>query len=176
MRLFTAIDIPDDIRTRLGDLISDLRPLAKLGWAKPEKLHITTKFIGEWPEEKLAALQVALEPVKSPTFRISIRGVGWMPPTRNARVLFAHVEAGAELSALAQATEDALAEIGVLVEDRAYRPHLTLARRKDRVPTQPIDQAIANLEPDFGSFLATKFVLFHSHGGEYTQLKEFSFT
>jgi len=47
LRLFTAIDIPSDVKAALAALIDRLRPLAKLHWIPVEKLHITTKFIGE---------------------------------------------------------------------------------------------------------------------------------
>ena len=49
MRLFTAIDLPADVRDRLDKLIARLRPLARINWSPPENLHITTKFIGQWP-------------------------------------------------------------------------------------------------------------------------------
>jgi len=47
LRLFTAIDIPADVKARLAALLDRLRPLARLHWIPVEKLHITTKFIGE---------------------------------------------------------------------------------------------------------------------------------
>jgi 2'-5' RNA ligase len=49
MRLFTGIDIPSSVTDRLCALMDRLRPLAKLVWSPPDHLHVTTKFIGEWP-------------------------------------------------------------------------------------------------------------------------------
>ena len=49
MRLFTAIDIPEEIKTRLRLLVDRLRSTAKLSWSPVANLHVTTKFIGEWP-------------------------------------------------------------------------------------------------------------------------------
>ena len=59
MRLFTAIDLPADIQSPVGEVLKRLRDAgstdqAKLSWSTIEKLHVTTKFIGEWPEERLA--------------------------------------------------------------------------------------------------------------------------
>ena len=51
MRLFTAIDISVEVREELRRLLNRLRPLAKLNWSPVENMHITTKFIGEWPEQ-----------------------------------------------------------------------------------------------------------------------------
>ncbi len=51
MRLFTAIDIPSSVTDRLCALMDRLRPLAKLSWTAREHLHVTTRFIGEWPPQ-----------------------------------------------------------------------------------------------------------------------------
>jgi 2'-5' RNA ligase len=172
MRLFTAIDIPSDVRERLRKTLDTLTPLAKLTWAKPEKLHVTTKFIGEWPESKLEQLIRTLETVKSESkITITVKGLDWLA---NGRVFYASIEASPGLAALAGATESALAEIGVPVENREYHPHLTLARRKDRVPLDALNAAIKRLPSgDFGTFAPDAFVLFLSSGGRYTPLREF---
>ncbi len=141
-----------------------------------DNLHITTKFIGEWPEAKLDKMTRALAAVK-PTVAVdvAIRGMGWFPNARNPRVLWAGVEADEKLKQLAAATEGAVHELGVEKEDRAYSPHLTLARIRERVPLDKLKGAIDNLpSTDFGSFRASAFYLYLSAGGRYTRLAEFS--
>jgi len=164
LRLFTAIDIPPDVRALLAALIERLRPLAKLNWIPVEKLHITTKFIGEWPdkpEARLDELKLALASVKAPApVDIVIRGLGRLP-----RVLYAAVEQNEALTALASATERA---VGGPAENRAYRPHITLARTRTRVPR--IDLELSTI----GSFRASSFALYLSAAGKYTKLQEFS--
>jgi 2'-5' RNA ligase len=170
MRLFTAVDLPADIRTRLATLLDQLRPLAKLVWINPEKLHVTTTFIGEWPEARLDELLSALSQVKSDPFPIAVRGLSWL----NRRVLCAGIEAGPALASLVSSTGALLAEIGVPREDREYHPHLTLARRRHVRPVPQLDQVIfEQRSSEFGTFSATKFTLFLSHGGKYTQIREF---
>jgi RNA 2',3'-cyclic 3'-phosphodiesterase len=169
LRLFTAIDIPADVKARLAALLDRLRPLAKHKWIPLEKLHITTKFIGEWPdkpEARLDELKAALASVKAPApVDIVIRGLGRLP-----RVLYAAVEPNEALTALAAATEQA---VGRLVEDppedRPYRPHITLARTRKRVPHMDLDVST------IGSFRASSFGLYLSAGGKYTKLQEFTF-
>jgi RNA 2',3'-cyclic 3'-phosphodiesterase len=160
LRLFTAIDIPPDIKARLATLLNRLRPLADLKWVPAEKLHITTKFIGEWPEERLDELKQALAPVKVPApIDIVIRGLGRLP-----RALYAAVEPNDALTALAAATDQAT---GIPAEDRAYRPHITLARTRKRVPSIDLDVSTV------GSFRASSFALYLSAAGKYTKLQEF---
>ena len=162
MRLFTAIDIPPDVKAALAALLHRLRPLADLKWVPVEKLHITTKFIGEWPEERLDELKRALASVKAPApVDIVIRGLGRLP-----QVLDAAVEPNEALSALAAATEQAVGGPG---EDRSYRPHITLARARKRVPRIDFEKST------IGSFQASSFALYLSAGGKYTKLQEFTF-
>jgi len=130
MRLFTAIDIPEDVMEGLCSLLKRLKPLAELSWSRVENLHITTKFIGEWPEERLDEMKRALgaTPVPDP-IDIAVRGLGWFPNERRPRVFWAGIDGGEALRSLAHATEHAVAELGVPLEERSYSPHLTLARR-----------------------------------------------
>src|ERR1051326_3665241 len=119
MRLFTAIDIPEEIKARLRALVDLLRPSAKLAWSPVQNLHVTTKFIGEWPEAKLGQLQSALELVPRPgLIEIAVRGLGFFPNSRNPRVFWAGIEGSADLKKLAVDTEQKLATIGVPVEQR----------------------------------------------------------
>ena len=146
-------------------MLDRLRPLADLRWIPLEKLHITTKFIGEWPGDRLDELKGALASVKAPApVDIVIRGLGRLP-----QVLYAAVEPNQALIALAAATERA---VGGPAEDRAeirvYRPHITLARTRKRVPH--IDFELSTI----GSFRTSSFALYLSASGKYTKLQEFS--
>jgi 2'-5' RNA ligase len=178
LRLFAAIDIPHDVKTRLETLLVRLRPLAKLHWIPVEKLHITTKFIGEWPEECLDELKRALAAVTSPApIEVAIRRVGWLPNPRSARILYAGVESSETLVELAAATERAAANAGVPAEERPYRPHVTLARTRKRVPLDALRAALSEIElSDIGSYQASSFAVYLSAAGKYTKLQEFPLT
>ncbi len=183
MRLFTGIALPDDVRNSLSLLIERLRPIAQLRWSAPYNLHVTTKFIGEFPEERLPELTKVLSRLGSRSaIPIEVRGIGWLPNPHSPRVLFTGIRAGSELESLAGATEDAAATLGIPKENRAFRPHLTLARIKDSAGSLAhLRQAVASLDStDFGSFTADRFVLYRSQTGPsgsiYTQLAEIPFT
>jgi RNA 2',3'-cyclic 3'-phosphodiesterase len=179
MRLFTAIDLPDAILGNLVALLDRLKPTARLKWSPPSNLHITTKFIGEWPEDRLAELQRTLGALAPrAAFPIHIRNVGFYPNPHSPRVLFAGIEAPPELPALAHDIDRALAAIGIAPEERPYTPHMTLARIKEPVPLQPLRQAIAQIDSlDFGGFQAERFYLYRSRmqapSSVYTKLSEF---
>ncbi len=179
MRLFVAVDLPDPLVAALARLIDRLRPTARIRWSPPENLHITTKFIGEWPEPRLGEVESALAalPRREP-FEIQVRGLGFFPNPHHPRVFWAAVHAPAALGELARQTDDAVARLGVERESRAFSPHLTLARIKEPVPMQPLREAIAALpDTDFGAFTVDRFYLYrsqlHPGGSIYSRLKEF---
>jgi len=178
LRLFTAIDIPGDIKGALEALLKPLRPLAKLHWIPVERLHVTTKFIGEWPEDRLDELKHALRAVTAPRpIEVSIRRIGWLPNPRSARLLYAGVEASETLTSLATETERIAVAAGVTPEPKIYRPHVTLARTRKTVPLGALKRALAEIElSDIGHYAASSFSLYLSADGKYTKLQEFPLT
>lgn len=181
MRLFTAIDLPPDVIANLESLIARLKPAARISWSPAANLHLTTKFIGEWPEERLDELTATLRALPPhPGIPIAIEKLGFFPNPHAPRVFWAGVHAGDALAQLARETEDSLAALGIAREQRAYSPHLTLARIKTPGKQPALLEAIAKLPSlDFGRFTADRFFLYHSKtapsGSVYTRLAEFPF-
>lgn len=179
MRLFTGIDVPEAIKERLDVLISHLRAHAHLKWSPVYNLHITTKFIGQWPDEKLDQLTEALRGVTAPgPVEIEIRGLGWFPNARSPRVFWAGIEASPTLAELARVTDALMEKFGVPPETRRFSPHLTLARIKEPTPLDGMRRAIEKIESaEFGKFTAETFHLYRSQPGAsgsiYTKLAGF---
>jgi RNA 2',3'-cyclic 3'-phosphodiesterase len=182
MRLFAAIDLPDQIHDNLDRLVEKLKPTARLTWSRPSNFHITTKFIGEWPAGRLDELKRALDSLRSRApIPIAVRALGFFPDRRRPRVFWAGVEAPPDLAALAAGTDAAAAGLGVKPETRPYSPHLTLARNREGRPVQRLVQAVDELGvPEFGAFTAYEFCLYQSErrstGSVYTKLSEHKFS
>jgi 2'-5' RNA ligase len=180
MRLFVALDLPDTILRTLDALIQELKPAASLiRWSATQNLHITTKFIGDWPEERLPQMKAALAAVQSPgTFKIRIEGLGWFPNPYAPKVFWAGIHGPQALRDLARKTDRATAALGVAPETRPFHPHMTLARIKPLADLAPLQQAIGRLsQVEFGTFEATSQFLYSSQlkpsGSVYTKLEEF---
>ena len=181
MRLFTAIDLSPDILIRLERLTASLRPEALIKWSPLDNLHITTKFIGEWEEERLPELEDALRKV-SPRkhFYLEIRELGWFPDVHSPRVLWAGVHCAGDLQALATNTDEVLAAIGIASDARPFSPHLTLARIRRPTPLHSLRERVEQLKSAvIGDFEVSKFSLFQSEPGTnasvYRRRSEFSF-
>jgi len=179
MRLFTGIDLSEEVAANLTRLLELLRPTAHLKWTPPYNLHLTTKFIGERPESEIAQIIETLRPLgRREPVPISVEGIGWFPNPHRPRVLWAGVKPVPLLEQLVADSDEALGHLGISRETKKFSPHLTLARIKDAVPLAPVRQTIAKLETvDFGSFMADGFNLYLStpgpSGSIYTRLAEF---
>jgi 2'-5' RNA ligase len=177
VRLFVALDIPEEVRTALGALIEKLRPACRNArWVRIEGAHITLKFIGEAPAEKAEGIKTALASVAFPSpIKIFFHGLGFFPSERRPRVLWAGMEAGDELGALAAAVETALEPLGIAREQRAFSPHLTLARFDSPSDLHQLHAAVAAAGPlEFGGTISKEIHLYQSvlkrGGAEYTRL------
>jgi len=166
MRLFTGIALPPGVLDNLARALGELRPLAPLNWSPVENLHITNKFIGEWPEERLTELERILETSgPSAGFEVTVARFGYFPNPHNPRTLFARVQAGPALAELAIRIDKALRPLGVAHESRPYSPHLTLARIKQE-NIRELREHIANMTNfDFGTFQVSEFHLYLSKTG-----------
>jgi 2'-5' RNA ligase len=169
MRLFTGISLPAEVSERLAGVIGELQRGVQANWSPVENLHITLKFIGSWPEDRLDELEAALQVMQpGPAFPVKISQLGYFPNPHRPHSLFAGVQAGPELTALAAA-------LGVKTEERAYHPHVTLARIKDQSQVRTLRERVAGMSDlTFGEFEVRAFHLYESraepHGSVYTKL------
>lgn len=193
MRLFLALDIDDAIReliARFVEGVSGFAPEAR--WVRPESLHVTLKFIGEQPEDMVEKLAQTMRSISRGVGEIAFRGYGFFPATTSARVFWIGIAAGQELSALAAAIDTQTAALGVPKEDRAFSPHLTLARapggsgsprrlRSDQrnAMFHRLQEKLGALPtPEFGTMMPREFYLYRSQlspkGSKYTKLASFA--
>jgi RNA 2',3'-cyclic 3'-phosphodiesterase len=193
MRLFIALDIDDPIREHIARFVEGVQGFApEARWVKPESMHITLKFIGEQPEAAVEPINLALRTVHVNTTEIQFRGYGFFPTVKSARVFWLGMEAGPQLAALALAIDEKVAALGIPREDRAYSPHLTLARgsggsgsprwRRGDGPNRAFErlqEKLASLpSPEFGTMTPREFFLYQSQlspkGSKYTKLERFA--
>lgn len=193
MRVFIALEIDDEIRTRITRFMDGVREFAPdARWVRPESLHVTLKFIGEKSVEAVEEIKNALKNIHGSAIQLSFRGYGVFPTPRSARVFWIGIEAGPGLQELAAVIDDAMSKLRVPREDRPFSPHLTLARRgggagnPKRQQDERANSGFVRLQeklaalppPEFGTMSAREFCLFESklgpRGSKYTKLERFS--
>jgi RNA 2',3'-cyclic 3'-phosphodiesterase len=183
MRIFIALDIPGEIRAHMLEYIKRARALAPdARWARPEGLHATLKFIGEVSDARVEEVKAALAAVKTTPFAVAFEDVGFFPTAKSPRVFWIGVKGGEELARLAALIDDATHRLGIAKEERAYSPHLTLARSGSGPGGQHQLKPLATLlydgaPPRFGTMTAREFFLYRSQpqrgGSKYTKLQRF---
>lgn len=160
MRLFTAIDLPADVRSRFAELQAPSELDAR--WSAPEQFHVTLRFIGETSPEQAAQYETALAGIDAPIAECIPYGLDALPSRRNPRVLIVGLERTDGLMAVYRAVSETLEENGLAPEDRRYRPHVTLARLED-VPATAVHHFLEDHPaPTLPSFNATDVHLYES--------------
>jgi 2'-5' RNA ligase len=183
LRLFVAIEIPEEIRNALASFIKELRAVAPhVKWVRAENLHVTLKFLGHTDDAKLSAIEDILRGVRSSDpVALTFQGLSFFPNDRRPRVFWSGMQASASCKAIAADIEHAVHKLGFPLEERPFTPHLTLARFDPPGIHPKLASIIGeNHSRDFGSMTARKFHLIQSNlkptGAEYLTLRSFPFT
>jgi len=164
MRLFVALPLPENARTRLAGLAGGV---VGARWVVPENLHLTLRFIGEVDGAQAHDVDAALARISAPAFTLSLAGVGHFGAGDKVRSLWVGIDKCAELSRLHDKIEHALRWSGLPAEGRKFKAHVTLARfkRNSSVPnlSAKLHEYLACHAP-FRSeaFVVREFVLYSS--------------
>jgi len=182
VRLFVALDLPAEVRASLSESIEQLKKSCRgPRWVRLEGVHITLKFIGEVPDERIESISHALAEIHGfAAVEMRFAGLGFFPSERQPRVFWAGIEAGPALAALASAIEAKLEPLGIPREKREFQPHITLARLNSMEGVSALRTASAEMAGrEFGRSTATQFYLYRSvlktSGAEYTRLETYPF-
>jgi len=170
-RLFIAVDISDEAREAAARYIEQMSE--KFGhvsakWERPEKLHLTLKFLGSVEEHLIPKIMdlVDLDAAKVDSFTIEITGTGAFPSAKSPRVLWLGVhELSNTMGELAKHIDDNCANLGFEPERRPFKPHLTLARIRE--PRNAAELGKQHIKNAFGpiSFNCRELVIYESHLG-----------
>ena len=134
IRLFIALTISDDVKTKLGKIIQHLQSKnSDVKWVTPNNLHLTIKFIGNCDQAQVSGIITQLEQaasVHSPV-QSSFTGLGGFPSLEKPKVIWIDIEKNREqIISLAKDVDQSLTMIGFEKDSKLFKPHLTLGRVK----------------------------------------------
>lgn len=184
MRLFIALDIEQWIKDGLQEAVRELRRTrAPVRWVKPEGMHLTLKFLGQTPEEKVASLESSLESVCRDIFPfpVTVSGLGAFPGLSRPRVLWAGVEEPTgTMETLAGSLEEGMLALGWKKEKRKFHPHITIGRVKGNINLKQLSDAVSEFQGKIWGRQETSGVsLYRSHlepaGARYEVIRFFPF-
>ena len=182
MRLFAALELPEDLLSRIGGLLDELRvEMPSVHWARPAGLHLTLKFLGEVADRKVDPICEGLDGAVRGApgiVTMEIEGLGIFGDRKRPRIVWAGVQdRSGNLGRLQGEVETACAALGFESESRAFQPHLTLARLKRAQPK--LGRALASRAGiKLGAASVESLTLMQSilkpDGALYVPLKRFS--
>lgn len=131
VRAFVALDLPGELKRRVGALVEDLRDTVRdARWSRPETLHVTLRFMGNARADQLEAVAAAVATAAAACAPAGcgVGPLGLFPERGRPRVLWLGLRLPDDVIALQAACEEAAVAAGFPAEGRPFSPHLTLAR------------------------------------------------
>lgn len=134
MRVFIAIELPEDVKERIAQVQERLKKTRdRIKWVDSSMIHLTLKFLGEITEKELEKVIEASEEVADDfrPFSFEVKGAGAFPLPSSPRVIWIGVSKGKEtLTDLATRIGEELNKQGFGKDDKRWTPHLTMGRVK----------------------------------------------
>jgi len=166
IRTFICIEIPVFIKEQIIELQNKLKSFGRgVRWVNPAGIHLTLKFLGNVPEEKLnniaETVQSAMKGLSPITIKIA--NAGAFPNFKSPRVFWIGVEeTTGQLEKYHKLVENGLEKLGYEKENRKFSPHLTLGRIKSSEGVDKISNELSNTVINFGEFTAEEIIIMKS--------------
>ena len=183
IRSFIATEINDEVRDGLFRAQVSLKKSgAKVAWVAPQNIHLTLVFLGTIFESKVAELKPALDEIASGffAFGFDVRDVGFFGPAKAPKVVWAGIDDESQsIRDIQQRLSERVTGLGFTLEDRPFRPHLTLGRIRSTYGVDKLTSALYSVKSNnFGRVDVHRLLLMQSHmepqGVRYTILHEAS--
>ncbi|MBT8427678.1 MAG: RNA 2',3'-cyclic phosphodiesterase [Erythrobacter sp.] len=140
-RLFFALWPTDRQREALRDPIKAAASAVEGQLVLRGDWHVTLNFLGAFPEEKIANLAEAVAAIRVEPFRLRFDRLDFWPRPKIASMVAATVPP--ELESLVLALHALMQDFGLVPDDRAYRPHITVVRNARTFTTERLTQRVA---------------------------------
>lgn len=177
-RVFCAVDIPHNVRQKIEEHISHLKrsvPDASASWTRLDNMHLTLKFLGDTPKRAVQKLSHAAQRavLGLAPFEIIATGAGSFPKSGQPRVVWVGLEdVEGKLAHLQARLEEEAFKEGFAREQRAFHPHLTVARLRKphgarRLATAHKELGFPSITIEVKELLVIRSEL-HPSGSRYT--------
>lgn len=159
IRLFAAVAVPPDIGE---DLMRRQGGIDRANWRPLEAFHITLKFYGDVREDIGDDLDAELLKIGGAPFDLTLQGAGSFGEGADIHAVWAGMAGSEPLTRLAKSCDQAARRIGIPVESRGYRPHVTLAYTRRPNPAEVAAWIAGNNLLRSPSFTVRSFGLYSS--------------
>jgi len=158
IRAFIAIDIDDKTINSLVNVQEAIASLkCDIKFVERENIHLTLKFLGEIPLNKVHEVCEVMNNVKFPPFTLEVKGLGVFPSFSRPRVVWAGVGEGYQnVVEIFRFLDSTLKKLNFKSEDEDFVPHITIGRFKSSRNINAFLDLIKNYrDTTFGKFNVT---------------------
>ncbi|MGB5849677.1 MAG: RNA 2',3'-cyclic phosphodiesterase [Ignavibacteriaceae bacterium] len=179
IRLFIALKIPDEVKDKLLHVCYELSDSPELfKQEKPEKIHLTLKFIGEVEEELVSSIAKKIAFVEEyNSFNFNVIKFGFFYRNDVPNILWAGLQTDESINRLVEQLNERLSIFSIPVERRKFKPHLTMLRLKKNPGKKFIlkfeEHSFANWNFNSSKITLIKSELFPT-GARYTDIKKYN--
>src|SRR4051812_18319413 len=162
MRVFVAVELPDDVKRHIGQSVESLGSTPGLSVVKPHRMHVTLAFLGDVTQQTVANVTTRLGRAANRTapFELTTDQIGRF----GSRVLYLSLTGDTDqLRRLSDRTVAAAARAGIDMGADKFRPHITLARARSKLDVRELVAATESPKPR--PWNVTSFTLIRSHLG-----------
>ncbi len=179
-RMFCAFELPESLRARIhqhSQRVREAVPEAAASWSRPENIHLTVKFFANVDQQRVTVISAAAARVvkEFSPIQIEVEKTGVFPRPSRPQVLWIGIDDPSRaLASLHTQLEDEFAREGFSKEDRAFRPHLTIARIRKPHNSDRLAEAHLGMEFSSVAIELSELILFRSEpsskGSKYTPI------
>lgn len=184
LRTFIAVDFPQEIKDKIEEITAYFKtqlPPKVIKWVDPNNMHLTLKFMGETPVDRLEPIKKVMHQVVMvfPIFEIEIKNLGMYPNAKKPRVVWLGISSEEYLTSLHKQLDQALKELNIQPEGRPFSPHLTIGRVRrsaDQESVKAVGQTLSQFKvSSLGHVTINEIVYYQSEltpqGPNYTILQ-----
>jgi len=129
MRLFIAIEIPEDIKDYIAKIQESIdNTTNKIRFVNKNQIHLTLKFLGEVQPNNLENVKTSLKKIIFNPFSAHLDKIGVFPNENYIRVVWIGLNPEEPILELQNNIDKNLMEL--FKKEKDFKPHLTLARVK----------------------------------------------
>lgn len=177
-RLFITLKIPGEIKDKILDVCYELSESPELfKWEKPEKIHLTLKFIGEVEEEFVSSIAKEIAFVENyNSFNFNVTKFGFFFRNSVPIILWAGLQTDESIHRVVEELNERLSIFSIPVERRKFKPHLTMLRIKKN-PGKEFISKFEDYSFDNWNFNSSEISFIKSElsptGARYTDIKKY---
>lgn len=137
VRAFLAVPLPPVLQQAIAALQRELSgAMPGIRWTRPDTVHLTLHFFGATSADDLEKIRASMLSVKlrEKAFQVEVLGLGAFPDHRRPRIAWLGLTPEPPLRTLQQTCQAELERNGFTAESRAFAPHLTIGRFRERAP------------------------------------------